>query len=99
LSYSLILLEIIFRWLTENGDVRLDRVEMIMVELGRVEDEIFRVRRTDELAFQEEQKRRRQSEPVKITDKRLRPAGRKRSLTLDDGDEPKAKVCFWKLTD
>jgi 5'-3' exoribonuclease 2 len=31
-------------WLTEDGEVNVDRVRIIMVELGKVEDEIFKER-------------------------------------------------------
>jgi 5'-3' exoribonuclease 2 len=33
-----------YSWLTEDGDVNIDRVKIIMKELGQVEDEIFRTR-------------------------------------------------------
>ena len=52
----------ICRWLTENGHVFVDRVELIMKELGRVEDKIFRDRQDRELRFRENQKRRRRQE-------------------------------------
>lgn len=34
----------ILSWLTENGEVFMNRVEMILMELGKVEDEIFKTR-------------------------------------------------------
>ncbi|KAI6225914.1 5'-3' exoribonuclease [Aphelenchoides besseyi] len=45
-------------WLTENGNVHTDRVELIMKELGKVEDDIFRNRQDRELRFRANQKRR-----------------------------------------
>ncbi|XP_053613482.1 5'-3' exoribonuclease 2 homolog [Plodia interpunctella] len=39
-------------WITDSGDVELERVQLIMSELGRAEDEIFRRRRASELSFQ-----------------------------------------------
>uniref|UniRef100_A0A5K3FBU1 5'-3' exoribonuclease n=1 Tax=Mesocestoides corti TaxID=53468 RepID=A0A5K3FBU1_MESCO len=44
-------------WLTDSGRVHLDRVQLILTELGKVEDEIFKSRRSEELAFRERRKR------------------------------------------
>jgi len=49
-------------WLTDNGSVNTKRVEMIMEELGKVEDEIFRTRQEREERFKANQKRRKQQE-------------------------------------
>ncbi|XP_034233636.1 5'-3' exoribonuclease 2 homolog [Thrips palmi] len=38
-------------WLTNSGEVYLDRVQLIMADLGDVEDEIFKRRQQDEIAF------------------------------------------------
>jgi len=38
-------------WVTDSGFVHLERVQMIMNELGRVEDQIFKKRQQDELHF------------------------------------------------
>ncbi|TGZ60609.1 hypothetical protein CRM22_008424 [Opisthorchis felineus] len=38
-------------WLTRSGKVHMDRVQLIMVELGKMEDEIFKNRRQSELNF------------------------------------------------
>ncbi|XP_026332870.1 5'-3' exoribonuclease 2 homolog [Hyposmocoma kahamanoa] len=38
-------------WITDSGDVNLDRVQVIMDELGHVEDEIFKRRHQNELNF------------------------------------------------
>lgn len=49
--------------MTDSGDVNLERVQMIMLELGKMEDEIFRKRQTNELAFKAREKaKRRRSE-------------------------------------
>nr|CAD2167907.1 unnamed protein product [Meloidogyne enterolobii] len=45
-------------WLTNDGVVNIDRVKMIMHELGKVEDQIFRERQLRELKFKESQKQR-----------------------------------------
>ncbi|KAJ2938546.1 hypothetical protein O0L34_g13043 [Tuta absoluta] len=51
-------------WITDSGDVNLDRVQVIMDELGRVEDEIFRRRHQNELNFKARDKaKRRQEKP------------------------------------
>ena len=38
-------------WVTNSGFVELERVQMILNELGRVEDQIFKKRQQDELQF------------------------------------------------
>ncbi|XP_043525618.1 5'-3' exoribonuclease 2 homolog isoform X2 [Frieseomelitta varia] len=43
-------------FLTDSGDVNLDRVQLIMSELGSVEDEIFKKRQQNELAFKQREK-------------------------------------------
>ncbi|XP_060826692.1 5'-3' exoribonuclease 2 homolog [Bombus pascuorum] len=45
-------------FLTDSGDVNLDRVQLIMSELGDVEDEIFKKRQQNELAFKQREKDR-----------------------------------------
>ncbi|CAD5206912.1 unnamed protein product [Bursaphelenchus okinawaensis] len=49
-------------WLTENGEVFTDRVEIMMKQLGKAEDDIFRNRQENELRFKANQKRRRLQE-------------------------------------
>ncbi|KAI1728374.1 5'-3' exoribonuclease 2 like protein [Ditylenchus destructor] len=49
-------------WLTEDGDVYMDRVEMMMIELGKVEDEIFKTRQMKDLRYKENNKQRRRRE-------------------------------------
>lgn len=46
-------------YLTESGDVNLDRVQLIMSELGKAEDEIFKKRQQNELAFKAREKAKR----------------------------------------
>lgn len=43
-------------YVTNNGDVNLERVQVIMLELGKVEDEIFKKRQENELAFKAREK-------------------------------------------
>ncbi|XP_052743971.1 5'-3' exoribonuclease 2 homolog [Bicyclus anynana] len=47
-------------WITDSGDVNLDRVQVIMDELGRVEDEIFRRRHQNEINFKAREKAKKQ---------------------------------------
>ncbi|KAH7726865.1 5'-3' exoribonuclease 2 [Aphelenchoides avenae] len=49
-------------WLTQDGDVNLDQVEMILVELGKAEDEIFISRQAREVKYRENNKARRRRE-------------------------------------
>jgi 5'-3' exoribonuclease 2 len=46
-------------YLTENGRVDLQRVQYILTELGKVEDEIFKRRRQQDIDFRRRQKERR----------------------------------------
>ncbi|XP_060536009.1 5'-3' exoribonuclease 2 homolog isoform X2 [Cylas formicarius] len=43
-------------YLTDSGDVNLERVQMIMLELGKAEDEIFKTRQQKELQFKAREK-------------------------------------------
>ncbi|XP_050663999.1 5'-3' exoribonuclease 2 homolog [Leptidea sinapis] len=49
-------------WVTDSGDVNLDRVQIIMDELGRMEDEIFRRRHQNELNFKARDKAKKQQQ-------------------------------------
>ncbi|CAH2044821.1 unnamed protein product, partial [Iphiclides podalirius] len=51
-------------WVTDSGDVNLERVQLIMDELGRMEDEIFRRRHQNELNFRARDKARKKQQPV-----------------------------------
>ncbi|XP_017784066.1 PREDICTED: 5'-3' exoribonuclease 2 homolog [Nicrophorus vespilloides] len=44
-------------WITNAGDVNLERVQMILTNLGMAEDVIFKTRQQKEVAFKERQKR------------------------------------------
>lgn len=48
-------------YLTNSGDVDLDRVQLIMTDLGNVEDQIFKERQKRELQFKARQKREKQN--------------------------------------
>lgn len=43
-------------FLTDSGNVNLDRVQLIMADLGDVEDEIFKKRQQNEIAFKERER-------------------------------------------
>jgi 5'-3' exoribonuclease 2 len=43
-------------FLTDSGSVNLDRVQLIMADLGDVEDEIFKKRQRNEISFKEREK-------------------------------------------
>ncbi|XP_045537994.1 5'-3' exoribonuclease 2 homolog [Papilio machaon] len=51
-------------WVTDSGDVNLERVQVIMDELGRVEDEIFKRRHHNELVFRARDKARKKQQQV-----------------------------------
>lgn len=52
-------------FLTNSGDVNLDRVQLILSDLGGVEDEIFKKRQQNELAFKAREKnKRRRNEAI-----------------------------------
>lgn len=63
-------------FLTDSGDVNLDRVQMIMSDLGDVEDEIFKKRQQNELAFkQREKSKKRRMETISNYKPNWVPAG------------------------
>lgn len=45
--------------MTDSGDVNLERVQLIMSELGKAEDEIFKTRQQKELQFKAREKAKR----------------------------------------
>lgn len=49
-------------YLTDSGEVALERVEMIMTDLGYMEDTIFKDRQRNELRYRETAKRRKQQQ-------------------------------------
>jgi len=50
--------------LTDSGDVNLDRVQLIMSELGDAEDEIFKKRQQNELAFKQREKNKKKRHEI-----------------------------------
>lgn len=38
-------------WVTDSGFVNLERVQLILAQLGHAEDEIFKKRQKDEISF------------------------------------------------
>lgn len=51
-------------WLTDSGTADMSRVQMIMQNLGKVEDEIFRDRQRRELDFRARNKMKRRQEKI-----------------------------------
>ncbi|KAL6261185.1 hypothetical protein P5V15_008709 [Pogonomyrmex californicus] len=63
-------------FLTDSGDVNLDRVQLIMSDLGDVEDEIFKKRQQNELAYkQREKEKKKRSEVISSFKPTWIPAG------------------------
>ncbi|EFN70493.1 5'-3' exoribonuclease 2-like protein [Camponotus floridanus] len=63
-------------FLTDSGDVNLDRVQLIMSDLGDVEDEIFKKRQQNELAFKQREKdKKRRQEIISNFKPKWIPAG------------------------
>lgn len=63
-------------FLTDSGDVNLDRVQLIMSDLGDVEDEIFKKRQQNELAFKQREKdKKRRHEIISNFKPKWIPAG------------------------
>ncbi|KAK0423920.1 hypothetical protein QR680_008406 [Steinernema hermaphroditum] len=58
-------------YLTENGNVNIDRAQRILNGLGDVEDQIFQERQRREVRFRENRKRQRRSAPAYIPTKGL----------------------------
>nr|XP_053647006.1 5'-3' exoribonuclease 2 homolog [Cherax quadricarinatus] len=51
-------------WLTDSGAANMERVQMILQNLGKVEDEIFRTRQKRELEFRARDKMKKQAEKI-----------------------------------
>ncbi|KAG7168833.1 5'-3' exoribonuclease 2-like [Homarus americanus] len=51
-------------WLTDSGAANMERVQMILQNLGKVEDEIFRARQKRELEFRARDKRKKRDEKM-----------------------------------
>lgn len=49
-------------WLTDSGDVNLERVQLIMTELGKAEDQIFKTRQHKEQQFKAREKAKKRRE-------------------------------------
>lgn len=62
-------------FLTDSGDVNLDRVQMIMSELGKAEDAIFKQRQQNELRFKQIQKNRKRQEAISYAKPKFLPGG------------------------
>lgn len=45
--------------MTDSGDVNLERVQIIMLELGKAEDQIFKTRQQKEMQFKAREKAKR----------------------------------------
>lgn len=62
--------------MTDSGDVNLDRVQVIMSDLGDAEDEIFKKRQQNELAFKQREKdKKRRHEIISNFKPKWIPAG------------------------
>lgn len=57
-------------WLTNSGEVFLERVQVIMSELGKVEDEIFKTRQQRELSFKAREKAKKRRSEGSYNDRR-----------------------------
>lgn len=50
--------------MTDSGDVNLDHVQVIMSELGDVEDEIFKKRQQNKVAFKQREKEKKKRNEI-----------------------------------
>lgn len=77
-------------FLTDSGDVNLDRVQLIMSDLGDVEDEIFKKRQQNELAFRQREKdKKKRNEIISNFKPTWIPAGQFAPNALGQGIKPK----------
>uniref|UniRef100_UPI00398EDA4E 5'-3' exoribonuclease 2 isoform X2 n=1 Tax=Pristiophorus japonicus TaxID=55135 RepID=UPI00398EDA4E len=90
-------------YLTENGFVNLERVQMIMTAVGEAEDNIFKKRRDDDVSFRRRQKEKnkRMKTPAQNntsnSDGSPVPLGMKRKNgDNDDDDEPPDNIRLWE---
>ncbi|XP_043272687.1 5'-3' exoribonuclease 2 homolog [Venturia canescens] len=76
-------------FLTDSGDVNLDRVQLILSDLGDVEDEIFKKRQQNELAFkQREKNKKRRMEAISNYKPNWTPVGQFAPTPLGQGSKP-----------
>ncbi|XP_046426215.1 5'-3' exoribonuclease 2 homolog isoform X1 [Neodiprion fabricii] len=76
-------------FLTDSGDVNLDRVQMIMSDLGNVEDEIFKKRQQNELSFkQREKNKKKRLEAISNYKPNWVPAGQFAPTPLGQATQP-----------
>lgn len=75
-------------FLTDSGRVDLKRVQLIMTDLGDVEDEIFKKRQANEIAFRERQKERKKRMKLLSDKPAWVPAGQFRPLPIGSSPSP-----------
>lgn len=86
-------------WLTNSGEVYLERVQLIMADLGDVEDQIFKTRQQDEIAFKarmkaknERMKRMRGFQPRWVPGGQFAPQPLGRGATVDPVQNPRMEA-------
>ncbi|CAI9578360.1 unnamed protein product, partial [Staurois parvus] len=82
-------------YLTESGFVNLERVQMIMLAVGEVEDSIFKKRKEDDENFKRRQKEKRKR--MKNSNDKEGLSGTKRKANDSDSEpEPEDNIRLWE---
>lgn len=86
-------------FLTNSGDVNLDAIQIIMDNLGKVEDQIFRTRQSKELQFKERQKRQKAQAPnfSKMHNSQFAPTPLGRGITPDAVQDARQEASRFRM--
>ncbi|KAJ3194760.1 5'-3' exoribonuclease 2 [Irineochytrium annulatum] len=90
----------LFQWggyLTDSGDIDLHRVQLLLMDLGQVEDEIFMKRRQDENRKRENAKRRKAER--KMIDARMKERDERKRMPRADYQDSMAALPTWTPQD
>lgn len=84
-------------FITHSGDVNLDRVQLIMTDLGQAEDQIFHKRQINERNFRQRLKQKKHMElHQKMMEHNFKAENEKTFQEIEDEPEPVDEVKLWQ---
>lgn len=83
-------------FLTDSGDVNLERVQLIMNDLGKVEDQIFRNRQDRELMFERRNREKKIQERLQKMQEALRRGEQPMDEPMQEEQKPHDDVRLWE---
>ncbi|XP_073990447.1 5'-3' exoribonuclease 2 Rat1 isoform X2 [Rhodnius prolixus] len=84
-------------FITDSGDVQLDRVQLILTDLGTAEDEIFKKRRRGDLIFRDKTHRRKLQEKLNLPENQHKSHQELIEDISKDDPEPIDDVRLWEV--